>query len=158
MWICILLCECSEDTFENPQWRKVKQMQPMWLCIHICKRFVGTFENTQWRKIKQMQPVWLCILLLALWGLIWKYTVEKNQTNAANVTLPLLGQSIWGDIWKRKVEKSKQKKLVWFCLFWSKLFEYVFKTSQELRMLSPSLCIQRSQCNCSYCCSQLSEM
>ena len=32
------------------------------------------------------------------------------------------------------------------------------KTSQELRMLSPSLCIQRSQCNCSYCCSQLSEM
>ena len=32
------------------------------------------------------------------------------------------------------------------------------KTSQELWMLSPSLCIQRSQCNCSYCCSQLSEM
>ena len=32
------------------------------------------------------------------------------------------------------------------------------KTSQELRMLSPSLCIQRSQCNCPYCCSQLSEM
>ena len=32
------------------------------------------------------------------------------------------------------------------------------RTSQELRMLSPSLCIQRSQCNCSYCCSQLSEM
>ena len=32
------------------------------------------------------------------------------------------------------------------------------KTSQELRMLSPSLCIQRSHCNCSYCCSQLSEM
>ena len=32
------------------------------------------------------------------------------------------------------------------------------KTSQELRMLSPSLSIQRSQCNCPYCCSQLSEM
>ena len=32
------------------------------------------------------------------------------------------------------------------------------QTSQELRMLSPSLCIQRSQCNCSYCCSQLSKM
>ena len=26
------------------------------------------------------------------------------------------------------------------------------KTMQELRMLSPSHCIQRSQCNCSYCC------
>ena len=32
------------------------------------------------------------------------------------------------------------------------------KTSQELRMLSPSLSIQRSQCNCPYWCSQLSEM
>ena len=36
--------------------------------------------------------------------------------------------------------------------------EKVIKTSRELRMLSPSLSIQRSQCNCSYCCSQLSEM
>ena len=35
---------------------------------------------------------------------------------------------------------------------------YHEKTSQELRMLSPSLCIQSSQCNCSHCCSQLSEM
>ena len=32
-----------------------------------------------------------------------------------------------------------------------------YKTSQELRMLSPSLSIQRSQCNCPYCCSQLSD-
>ena len=37
-------------------------------------------------------------------------------------------------------------------------FNVVHETSQELRMLSPSLSIQRSQCNCSYCCSQLSEM
>ena len=36
--------------------------------------------------------------------------------------------------------------------------QHPIKTSQELRMLSPSLCIQRSQCYCSYCCSQLSEM
>ena len=32
------------------------------------------------------------------------------------------------------------------------------KTWQELRMPSPSLSIKRSQCNCPYCCSQLSEM
>ena len=32
------------------------------------------------------------------------------------------------------------------------------KTSQELRMLSLSLFIQRSQSNCEYCCSQLSAM
>ena len=32
------------------------------------------------------------------------------------------------------------------------------KTSLELRMLSPSLFIQGSECKCQYCCSQLSEM
>ena len=42
--------------------------------------------------------------------------------------------------------------------FFSKLRKKLKKTSQELWMLSPSLYIQRSQCNCSYCCSQLSEM
>ena len=41
---------------------------------------------------------------------------------------------------------------------YSGIVTYITRTSQELRMLSPSLCIQRSQCICSYCCSQLSEM
>ena len=40
-----------------------------------------------------------------------------------------------------------QVRMLWF-----------FEPSQELRMLSPSLCIQRSQCNYSYCCFQFSEM
>ena len=62
MWFCIFSCKQFEGTFENTQWRKVKQMQPMWLFIFSCKQFEGTFENTQWRKVKQMQPVWLCIL------------------------------------------------------------------------------------------------
>ena len=51
------------DSFENAQWRKVKQMQPMWLCILSGRRFVEAFENTQWRKVKQMQQMWLCIFL-----------------------------------------------------------------------------------------------
>jgi hypothetical protein len=29
MWLCIFLCTSFEDTYENPQWRKVEQMQPM---------------------------------------------------------------------------------------------------------------------------------
>ena len=38
-----------------------------------------------------------------------------------------------------------------FCkLLPSSLFLPLLQTSQELRMLSPSLCSQRSQCNCSY--------
>ena len=44
-----------EETFENAQWRKVNQMQPMWLCFVLCKRFEETFENTQWGKVKQMR-------------------------------------------------------------------------------------------------------
>ena len=50
MWLCIISSWCFEDTFENAQWRKVKQMQPMWLCLLWYKFFMETFENTQWRK------------------------------------------------------------------------------------------------------------
>ena len=53
MWLYILLYKCLEDTFENTQWRKVEQMQPVWLCILFCKRFEETFEKTQWGKIDQ---------------------------------------------------------------------------------------------------------
>ena len=62
MWLCLLSCRPFEDTFENTQWREVKQMQPMWLCLFSGRRFEETFENTQWGKVKQMQPVWLCLL------------------------------------------------------------------------------------------------
>ena len=37
-------------------------MRPVWLCISLRKRFEDTFENAQWRKVKQMQPVRLCFL------------------------------------------------------------------------------------------------
>ena len=37
-------------------------MQPMWLCIIPCRQFDETFENTQWRKVKQMQSMRLCII------------------------------------------------------------------------------------------------
>ena len=62
VWLCIVSCGPFEDTFEDTQWRKAKQMQPVWFCILLCKRFVETFENTQWRKAKKMPPMWLCIL------------------------------------------------------------------------------------------------
>ena len=35
----------------------VKQMQPMWLSLFSGRPFKETFEDAQWRKIKQMQPV-----------------------------------------------------------------------------------------------------
>ena len=63
VWIYLLSGRPFEDSFENTQWRKVKQMQPMWLYILSSRTFEDSFENTQWTKAKQMQPMWLCILL-----------------------------------------------------------------------------------------------
>ena len=61
MWLCILSGRQFEETHENAQWEKLKQMQPMWLCILSDRPFEETHENAQWRKVKQMQPMWLCI-------------------------------------------------------------------------------------------------
>ena len=36
------------------RWRNVKQMQPMWLCLFSIRPFEDTFDNAQWRKAKQM--------------------------------------------------------------------------------------------------------
>ena len=58
---CFLSSNHIDDTYENPQRRKAKSLQPVWLCIHWRGQFKETFENAQWRKVKQMQPVWLCI-------------------------------------------------------------------------------------------------
>ena len=41
-----------EDTFENAQWRKVKQMQSVWLCLFWGRPFEETYEDSQWRKVK----------------------------------------------------------------------------------------------------------
>ena len=41
---------------------------------------------------------------------------------------------------------------------WNKYIVIIQLCVDELQMLSPSFCIQRSQCNCSYCCFQLREM
>ena len=71
----ILLYTSLEDTFENAQWRKIKQMQPMWLCTLTGRPFEETFENAQQKEIEQMQPMWFCILT----GRPFKDTFENAQ-------------------------------------------------------------------------------
>ena len=102
MWLCIHSCIQFEDTFENSQWRKVKQMQPVWLCILWPKQFEDSFENPQWRKIKQMQPMWLCIFT----GRRFEETFENTQ-------------------WR----KAKQMQPLWLCLFSGMPFEETFKNA-----------------------------
>ena len=47
MRLCILSGRQFEDTFQNAQWRKVKQVQPMWLCIFSGRQFEDAFKNAQ---------------------------------------------------------------------------------------------------------------
>ena len=103
VWLYIFSCRRFEDTFENAQWRKVKQMQPMWLCILSSRQFEGTFEDAQWRKVKQMQSVWLCINS----GRRFEETFENAQ-------------------WR----KVKQMQPVWLCILLCKRFEETYEKTQ----------------------------
>ena len=55
MWLCILSGRRFGESFENAQWRKIKQMkqmQPMWPCIFADRQFSEIFGNTRYRKVK----------------------------------------------------------------------------------------------------------
>ena len=56
MWVCIFSCRQFEDTFENTQWRKAMEVQPMWLCVLLFTPFEVAFKITYWwRKDKQKE-------------------------------------------------------------------------------------------------------
>ena len=61
------------------QWGKAKQVQPVWLCILLCKRSEDTFENTRWRKIQYMQQVRLYILVIQVVCKRFENTLENTQ-------------------------------------------------------------------------------
>ena len=116
-----------EETFNDAQWRKVKQMQPMRLCIFSGKLFEETFENAQCRKVKRIQPMWLCIC-------------SGRQFNAC-----LDPSSLRKHLITDNKEKSKQ---MWLCLFRSKLFEETFESAQcrKVKQMQPmqlSICSGR---------------
>ena len=83
MWFCILSFKQFEDTFENTQWRKAKQVQPMQLCIHSGRQFEDTFENTQWRKATQMRPMYLCIF----WSKQFEETLQNTHGINGNMAI-----------------------------------------------------------------------
>ena len=51
MWLCVLSSRPFEETHENAQWSKVKQMQPMWLRIFSGRQFEDTHAIQKSRKI-----------------------------------------------------------------------------------------------------------
>ena len=56
--------------------------------------FEITFENTQWSKVKQMQPIWICIPLSKQFKDTFKNAKSQNQINAVTVTMHPLGEAI----------------------------------------------------------------
>ena len=107
MSLYILLCKRFVDAFENPQLRKTKQILPVWLCMTWYIQSEETYEFPQWRQVKNAVSVTMHPLKLAIWGDIWKRTVEKNLRNAISVNLHPLRQDIWGCISKRTVVKRQ---------------------------------------------------
>ena len=53
MCLCIISRRQIRETFENTQWRKDKQMQPVWLCMLWAECIEESFENPQWGKSKK---------------------------------------------------------------------------------------------------------
>ena len=131
MWLCILLCQRLEGSFENTQWRKTKQMQPMWLCLFSSRPFEDTHENTQWRKIKQMQPMWLCLFS----GRRFEGTFENTQWRKAKQMQPMwlcilscrqFEETFENTQWR----KVKQMQTMWLCILTYRRFEETFENTQ----------------------------
>ena len=97
-------------------------MQPVCLCILWDILFKNTFENPQRRKIKQMQPVRLCMLCTL--SLCSKTMGSPFRVKALLHVLHLKGFSpVWVLMWWCKFPEEAQVKLLWlhlnghFCKF-----------------------------------------
>ena len=92
------------ETFENAQWREVKQMCPM----RHCRPFENLFECTQWKKKQtNSNSVILYLIRQQIWVDIWKHTVENSQTNWCDYTFTSsCAYNLRNKfIWEHKLEK-----------------------------------------------------
>ena len=113
MWFYIVLCKSFDNTYENPQCPKGKEMQPMWLCNLTWRRFKETFENTQWRKTKQVQPLWLCILSCRGFEKTFDNAQWKNLSKSVCQPLPhsILICKLYQKLLKMTKQCKKNKKM-----------------------------------------------
>ena len=136
MWLCILSGRPFEETFENAQWRKAKQMQPMWLCLFSGMRFDETSENTQWRKAKQMQPMWLCMLRFKCIEVAFKnaktFKNKRQWTSAISVNMLSLVRTSLGYILKHINPKGKQMRPMQLHIFSGRyIWQHTVEESQS---------------------------
>ena len=131
VWLCILSGRRFEDTFENTQWRKVKQMQTMWLRLFSGKHFDGSFENTQRREVKQMQPMWLCLFS----GKHFEESFKNAQWRKVTQMQPMWLCLLCGGHFEEPFENSQWRKIkqmqpVWLCLLSPEFFDETCEKAQ----------------------------
>ena len=72
---------------------QINAMNVTLVYLYLGKQFEETFENTQWRKVKNAINATLPVLIQDIWVNIWNHTVGKSQINETNVTLALFAQT-----------------------------------------------------------------
>ena len=76
VWICLFWSKQLEETFEDTQWRKVKQMQPMWLCIFSGSQFEGPSEETQLQfgdNLNIFVNIWMYTISVCVWHKLYQF-------------------------------------------------------------------------------------
>ena len=56
-------------------------MQPLLVCILVCRRFGETFENTQWKTVKQILPMRVWVDPSSYAGPALHYDEESDHSN-----------------------------------------------------------------------------
>ena len=120
--------ELFEDTFENTQWRNIKQMQQLRLNASALNRHWKTHTGERPNKCNQCDYATSCADVLKTH---LKTHSGKSQTNATNANMHALLQAIWGHIYeKTQWWKAEQMRPIWLCILLRKCFEDAFENSQ----------------------------
>ena len=130
----------------------------IWLKQQVVRDTVSCCGTELWELFKFQALPW-CFGVTQAGRLIsgyWKLRAAVSTGQDCTIPLLLLPTplALWGNTsWTSGFAPPIFPLVLFICAP-----QVTKKASQELRMLSPSLSIQRSQCNCPYCCSQLTEM
>jgi len=87
--ICLFWSKQLEETFEDTQWRKVKQMQPMWLCIFSGSQFEGPSKETQLQfgdNLNIFVNIWMYTISVCVWHKLYQF-IEISPRSKIYLTL-----------------------------------------------------------------------
>ena len=130
VWLCILSGRQFEDTYEDSQWRKVKQMQPVRICMLWSKCFEETFETHSGEKSHPITS--------SLDSLRMHFKRQKKSNKCSQCDF--ISSQEFEDTQNTQWRKVKQMQHVWLSIYSGRQFENAFESSQ---------C--KCKCKCSRC-------